>query len=182
MSSVPRTADPSDPGSLMSPRLLTRAFVALRVFTGLVWLSNGLAKAAHKGSYDLGVFSFGLIDTKAARGILTDAASKTQITPLGALYRHLVLPHWDLFAVVLTLSEIAVGIGLLLGVASRLAAVGGLLLIGPIWVMLWHRNLYLWEYPAEDLFPLVLLAIVPTGRVSGVDGRLAPRFGYRWPF
>lgn len=82
----------------------------------------------------------------------------------------------------MTLAELAVGIGLLFGIASRLAAVGGLLLIGPIWIMLWHTGLYLWQYPAEDLFPLVLLAIAPAGRHFGVDRRLVEKFGRRWPF
>jgi len=68
------------------------------------------------------------------------------------------------------------------GLATRLAAVGGLLLIAPIWVMLWHTGLYLWEYPAEDLIPLALLATVPAGRVGGLDSRLAPRLHQRWPF
>jgi uncharacterized membrane protein YphA (DoxX/SURF4 family) len=63
---------------------------------------------------------------------------------------------------------LAIGFGLPFGVATRLAAVGGLLLLVPIWVMRWHRGGYLWEYPAEDLFPLVLLAIVPAGRVGGL--------------
>jgi len=80
----------------------------------------------------------------------------------------------------LTLAELAVGVGLLLGIATRLAAVGGLLLILPIWIMLWHTTGYLWEYPL-DLFPLVLLAIVPAGRVLGVDRLIAARFRH-WPF
>ncbi|MGQ0774828.1 MAG: hypothetical protein ACT4NY_10490, partial [Pseudonocardiales bacterium] len=70
---------------------------------------------------------------------------------------------------------------LLLGIASRLAALGGLLLIAPIWVMLWNEPLYLWLYPA-DLVPLLLLAIVPTGRTAGLDRSLAARFRSRWPF
>jgi len=78
--------------------------------------------------------------------------------------------------------ELAVGLGLVVGLATRLAAVGGLLLIAPIWVMLWHTGLYLWEYPAEDLIPLALLATVPAGRVGGLDSRLAPRLHQRWPF
>jgi len=89
---------------------------------------------------------------------------------------------WGIFGAFLTVAELAIGIGLVFGIATRLAAVGGLLLIGPIWVMLLHTNLYLWQYPAEDLFPLLLLAIVPAGRLGGLDGRLSRRFGYRWPF
>jgi thiosulfate dehydrogenase (quinone) large subunit len=71
---------------------------------------------------------------------------------------------------------------LIFGVATRLAAVGGLLLLAPIWVMLWHTGGYLWEYPAEDLVPLLLLAIVPAGRVLGFDRQLAARYHSRWPF
>lgn len=93
-----------------------------------------------------------------------------------------MLPNWGFFSVFLTLAELAIGLGLIFGVATRLAAVGGLLLLAPIWLMLLQTGGYLWEYPAEDLFPLVMLAIVPAGRHRGVDARLAPRFGYRWPF
>ena len=96
--------------------------------------------------------------------------------------RDVVLPNWGSFGAFLTVAELAIGLGLIFGVASRLAALGGLMLIGPIWVMLWHTNLYLWEYPAEDLFPLLLLAIVPAGRTAGLDARLAARFGGHWPF
>jgi thiosulfate dehydrogenase (quinone) large subunit len=163
-------------------RLMARAFTALRIFTGLVWLSNGLAKVFEVGFYDWHYFSFNLITRGAARAIATDASRKTWITPLGAVYREFVLPNWEFFQYFLTCAELAVGLGLIFGVASRLAALGGLLLLVPIWVMLWHTGGYLWEYPAEDLFPLVLLAIVPAGRVLGFDRLLATRFHGRWPF
>ena len=163
-------------------RLMARAFTALRIFTGLVWISNALAKIFDVGNYDWGFFSFNLITLGAARGIATDASAKTYIAPLGALYRDVVLPHWGFFGAFLTAAEFAIGLGLLFGVATRLAAVGGLLLLTPIWVMLWDRGQYLWTYPAEDLFPLLLLAIVPAGRVLGFDKRLATRFHGRWPF
>ncbi len=163
-------------------RVFVRAFTALRIFTGLVWLSNGLAKLLDKGTFDWGFISFNLITRGSARFIADDASKKTYIAPLGAFYQHVVLPNWGFFGGLLTVAELAVGLGLVFGVATRLAAVGGLLLIGPIWIMLLHTGGYLWEYPAEDLFPLVLLAIVPAGRAGGLDGRLAARFGHRWPF
>jgi uncharacterized membrane protein YphA (DoxX/SURF4 family) len=165
---------------LIPCRALARGFAALRVFMGLVWLSNGLAKVTGVGVVDWGFFSFNLITRGTAQGIAADAASKTQIAPLGAFYRDVVLPNWGVFGVLLTVAELAVGVGLLLGIATRLAAVGGLLLIFSIWMMLWHTTGYLWEYPL-DLFPLVLLAIVPAGRVLGVDRAIAARFSH-WPF
>jgi len=162
-------------------RTLAGGFAALRIFIGLDWLSNGLAKLFDTGNYDWGFFSFNLITRDAARSITTNAAGKSQIAPLGAFYRDVVVANWGFFGILSTIAELAIGLGLLLGIATRLAAVGGLLLLTPIWVMLWHTNLYLWEYPL-DLFPLLLLAIVPAGRVFGLDHRLAARFHGRWPF
>ena len=133
-------------------RLMSKAFAALRIFTGFVWLSNALAKAFEVEVYDWGFFSFSLVTKGSAQSVATDAAMKTQIAPLAAVYHDLVLPHWGFFGTFLTVAELAIGLGLIFGVASRLAALGGLLLLTPIWVMLWHTSLYLWEYPAEDLF------------------------------
>jgi uncharacterized membrane protein YphA (DoxX/SURF4 family) len=178
------TASTTDPAveAGISHELMARAFAALRIFVGLVFLSNALAKIFDKANYDWGFFSFNLITNGAAQGIATDAAAKTNIAPLGALYQDFVLPNWGFFSLFLSVAELAIGLGLLFGVATRLAAVGGLLLLTPIWVMLWDRGQYLWTYPAEDLFPLLLLAIVPAGRIFGVDKSLAKRFGGRWPF
>ncbi len=148
---------------------------------GLVWVSNALAKVFSQGNVDWGFFSFNLITRDAAQRVATDAASKTQIAPLGTFYRDVVVANWGFFGIFQTLAELTVATGLLFGIATRLAAVGGLLLLTPIWVMLWHTNLYLWEHPL-DLFPLLLLAIVPAGRVFGLDHRLATRFRGRWPF
>ena len=181
MTGTPHATE-SAAGANSTHQLMARAFTALRIFTGLVWMSNALAKVFDIGNYDWGFFSFNLITLGAARGIATDASAKTYVAPLAALYRDVVLPNWGYFGAFLTAAEFAIGLGLLFGVASRLAAVGGLLLLTPIWVMLWDRGQYLWTYPAEDLFPLLLLAIVPAGRVLGVDNHLATRFHGRWPF
>jgi len=163
-------------------RSFIAGIVALRVFIGCMWMSNALAKVFERSHLDFGhVFSLSLIDRAVARGIATDAASKSRFPALRGFYKHVVLPRWGFFQVLLTVSEVAIGIGLLAGIATRLAAVGGLALIAPIWVMLFDVRLYLWDYPA-DLFPLVLLALIPAGRVAGIDRMLAPRFGGRWPF
>jgi uncharacterized membrane protein YphA (DoxX/SURF4 family) len=182
MTETARTTERQVVEAPSSYRVMTRAFTALRIFTGLVWLSNAIAKVIEVGSYDFGFISFNLVTKGVAQAIATDASSKTYIAPLGWFYQNVVLANWGFFSAFLTVAELAIGLGLIFGVATRLAAVGGLLLLGPIWLMLLHTGGYLWEYPAEDLFPLVLLAVVPAGRHRGLDGRLAPRFGYRWPF
>jgi thiosulfate dehydrogenase (quinone) large subunit len=181
MTDTVRTTEPAT-GAPSSYRVMTRAFTALRIFTGLVWLTNAVAKIIDVGNYDFGFISFNLVTRGVAQAIATDASSKTYIAPLGWVYQNVVLANWGFFGVFLTVVELAIGLGLIFGVATRLAAVGGLLLLTPIWLMLLHTGGYLWEYPAEDLFPLVLLAIVPAGRHKGFDHALAPLFGYRWPF
>lgn len=179
MTTAPTTAKAE--AAVASQHTLARGFAALRIFFGLIWLSNGLAKVFGVGAYDWGFTSFNLINLGAAQFIANDASSKTYLAPLGAFYQGVVLPNWGLFGPFLTVAELAVGVGLLFGILTRAAALGSLLLITPIWLMLLDTNQYLWLYPV-DLFPLLLLAIVPAGRTAGLDGRLAARLGTRWPF
>jgi thiosulfate dehydrogenase (quinone) large subunit len=170
------------PQYLAAPgRSAERGLAALRILFGLVYLSNAFAKLVDVSDFRIGPFGANLIARANARGILEGAARDTWIAPLGALYESLVLPNWGFFIAFLTIAEFAIGLGLLFGVATRLAALGALLLIGPIWVMLLDEGPYLWQYPVE-LVPLAILAIVPSGRTAGLDGRLAARFHGRWPF
>lgn len=181
MSSTIAVDEPAEVTARTSRRM-ANLFTALRIFTGLVWFSNGLAKLFNKGNYDWGFISFNLITRDAAKGIANNAADKSQIGFLSSIYHDLIVGNWGFFGIFLMIVELAIGLGLIFGVATRLAAIGGLLLLTPIWLMLLHTGRYLWEYPAEDLFPLLLLALVPAGRVFGVDRRLAARFNHRWPF
>lgn len=166
-----------------SHQSLARALAALRIFFGLIWLTNGIAKVIGVGSYDLGLATFGLLYLPQAEFIADDASSNTFLAPLGAFYQSVVLPNYGFFGTFLTIVEIAAGLALLFGALTRAAALGTLLLIGPIWVMYLASDAsqYLWTYPV-DLLPLLLLAIYPSGRTLGLDGRLAARFGDRWPF
>lgn len=174
----PAPVDTAVPGQ----RPMARAFAGLRIFVGLVFLSNAYAKATGVADYDWGFIRFNLITSEAARFIADGAARATDIGPLAAFYQGTVLPNWDTFGPFLIVAELAIGLGLLFGVATRLAALGGLLLLVPIWLMILPTGRYLWEYPAEDILPLTLLALIPAGRVAGLDRLLAPRLGGRWPF
>jgi thiosulfate dehydrogenase (quinone) large subunit len=167
---------------LVPVRLWGGGFAVLRILFGTVWLSNGLAKVFlnANSNLDWGFLSFNLINQPAARAIL-DGASRATFQPLRWIYHDFVLGNWGFFAWFLTIAELAAGLLLILGIAARLGATIGLLLIGPVWIMLLDTNLYLWEYPLE-LVPLLVLVIVPAGRVFGQDRKLAPRFGGRWPF
>ncbi len=162
-------------------RLLGLGMAALRILFGLIYLTNAFAKLIDVADYRFGPIGFNLIARDATRGILENAAQDTWIAPVGAFYQAVVLPNFGFFEPFLIVAEFAIGLGLLFGVASRAAALAGLALIGPIWLMLLDQGLYLWVYPVE-LAPLLILALVPSGRVLGLDARLAERFGGRWPF
>jgi uncharacterized membrane protein YphA (DoxX/SURF4 family) len=162
---------------------IARGLAAFRIFVGLVWLGNALAKVVNQGSYDLGVVSFSLISRDTARGLLESytGPESNATAPLKSLYRELVLANWGLFQWLLTAAELAVGVSLVLGVASRLGPLVALALIFPLWIMVLDNGRYLFEWPL-DIIPLAILAAVPAGRVWGQDAKLAARFGDRWPF
>ncbi len=162
---------------------LAHAFAALRIFFGLIWLSNGLAKLFNVGVFDLGFATAGLLWLPQAQSIADSSSSGTFLAPLGAFFQNVVLPNYGAFGVFLTIAEIMAGLALLFGALTRAAALGTLALIGPIWLMYLFSDAtqYFWTYPV-DLVPLALLAIYPSGRTWGLDGRLAARFGDRWPF
>lgn len=172
---------PSTAAPLVSPRVMNAGLAALRIGFGVNWLSNAIAKLIGKTDFGGGWFTFNLVDRGIAHGILQQATGSTPIAPLRGFYTDVVLANWGFFQWFLTLTELAIGLGLLLGIASRLAALGGVLLLTPIWLMLLGTNQYFWTYPL-DVLPLVLLAIVPTGRVAGFDRVLATRLTARWPF
>jgi uncharacterized membrane protein YphA (DoxX/SURF4 family) len=162
---------------------IARGLAAFRIFVGLVWLSNALAKVVNQSSFDLGVVSFGLISRDTARGLLETYTGPEShaIAPLKSAYRELVLANWDVFQWLLTTAELVVGVSLVVGIASRLGPLLALALILPLWVMNFDNSRYLFEWPL-DIIPLAILAAVPAGRVWGQDGKLAARFGDRWPF
>jgi uncharacterized membrane protein YphA (DoxX/SURF4 family) len=162
---------------------IAKGLAAFRIFVGLVWLGNALAKVVNQGSYDLGVVSFSLINRDTARGLLESytGPESNAIAPLKSIYTDLVLANWGFFQWLLTAAELVVGVSLVVGIASRLGPLLALALIFPLWVMVIDNNRYLFEYPL-DIVPLAILAAVPAGRVWGQDGKLAARFGDRWPF
>jgi hypothetical protein len=162
---------------------IAKGLAAFRIFVGLVWLGNALAKVVNQGSFDLGVASFSLISRDTARGLLESYSGPEShaIAPLKTVYRELVLANWGFFQWFLTAAELVVAVSLVVGIASRLGPLLALALIFPLWIMVIDNGRYLFEWPL-DIVPLAILAVVPAGRVWGQDRRLAARFGDRWPF
>ncbi len=139
----------------------------LRIFFGIVYLSNGLAKITGTSSVSLGPWRSFLINSDGARGILRHDAA-TSIGPYHDLVFNVILPHYSIFGAVVTAAEIAVGVGLLTGILGRLAALGGALLTLNVQVAAIGGGEWTYEYLVE-LVPLLYLAAVPSGHLRILD-------------
>jgi uncharacterized membrane protein YphA (DoxX/SURF4 family) len=159
-----------------------RGLAAFRVFFGLILLSNGLAKLLSFRTIDIGPYRSFLIDRPEARSILDFEVNRrggdgTDVPGLKAVVNDLVLPNWDAFQWLVTALEVGAGAALGLGLAARgaaLLALGQQLFLQLVYL---SSGRWMWEQPHEWV-PLLILALVPSGRVWGLDRR----FAARWPF
>lgn len=182
---IRRTQSDSDAAAQSEPavdaRQLARGLAVLRILTGAIWLTNGLAKLFDIKQVEIGPYVANLINRDVARFILDVEVNKNaqhKLPLVGRIANDLVLPNWELFSWLLTAVEITAGLLLVLGLASRL---GALLALGPatyLFFVYFANNRWMFEQPHE-VVPLLILALIPAGRWWGLDRRLA-RSG--WPF
>jgi uncharacterized membrane protein YphA (DoxX/SURF4 family) len=170
---------------------LARGLAVLRIFVGSIFLLNGLAKVFGWSAVNIGPYGSNLIDRGAVGFILDFEVNRnpaggspgTELPLLGSLVNDLILPNIDVFAWLITVVEVVVGLLLVLGLASRgaaLVALGQSLFLALVY---FSSNRWLFEQPL-DYVPAAILTFVPTGRVWGLDGRLSlarARAG-AWPF
>jgi uncharacterized membrane protein YphA (DoxX/SURF4 family) len=173
----------------LDPRGLARALAALRIFFGLILFSNGLAKLLSFTEVSIGPYKATLIDRPEARSILEFEVNRrggdgTDLPLLKTIVNDLMLDNWGVFQWITTALELGAGLALILGIATRaaaLAALGQQLFLQLVYL---SSGRFMWEQPHEWV-PLVILALVPAGRVWGFDARLLHR-GSRgfdhWPF
>lgn len=183
------------PPSVTDARLLGRALAALRIFVGLIALLNGLAKLFGWHNIRIGPYVANLINRDDARSILDFEVNKNPAggqpgtkLPLLPDIAKFMLDNWGLFGWGLTALEIGTGLLLVLGLATRaaaLAALGEQLFLALVYV---SSDRWLFEQPHEYV-PLIILALVPAGRVWGLDawaamrtGRTGPGLKASWPF
>lgn len=169
-------------------RGLGRGLAALRIFFGLILFANGLAKLLDFRSIELGPYKAFLIDRPEARSILDFETNKrgggTDVPLVESIVNDVILPNWDIFQWVVTALEIGAGAALILGIATRAAALAALAQQLFLQLVYLSSGRWAFEQPHEWV-PLAILALVPAGRVWGLDGRLAARRPRRfggWPF
>ena len=148
----------------------TRAIAVLRIFFGVVFLSNGLSKFVPGIAHLPG--GYYLIDSQGAKSIIQHNAAHHPVALYHDLVFNIMVPNWSVFGPLVGVAETTAGLLLVLGLASSLGALLAALLslhvqfsdaTGP----------WLYEYAVEWV-PLLCLVFMRAGRTWGVDGALAP--------
>ena len=184
---VLQTAGEGDRG--IDPIGLERGLAAVRIFFGVILLANGIAKVFEFRRVAVGDWwiTF-LIDRSFAREILDSLANRdrpgtSQLPGIKWIANEVILDNWSWFQWVLTATEVGVGTLLILGLATRGAALAGFGFQFFLALYYLPTNKWTFEQPHEYV-PLLILALVPAGRVWGLDALLTTRNPgmRRWPF
>ncbi len=174
---------PPDGGGYPDARSLGKGLAALRIFFGIIFFANGLAKLFSFRNIEIGPYRSFLINREESRRILEGEASRNEIATVKTLVNDFLLPNYGWLQWVITFVELGVGVLLIVGLASRGAALVGLGQQLFLQVLYLSSGRWMFEQPHEWV-PLLILALVPAGRVWGLDGRLLrqrPQLR-RWPF
>ena len=162
-------------------QLVTYGIAILRVGFGLVFLSNGIAKAT--GWDGIHPFPGFLIDYNGAKGILEFDVQTHPVGPYKDFIDNVVLENYGFFGVMLTITEISIGLMLVSGAFANIGAMTGAAFALHLNFANWDRNIWAWEYAVEWI-PLIALVLIGSGRYLGLDeasSKLLPPSLRRWP-
>lgn len=144
----------------------------VRIVTGLMWLSHGVPKFVNSAAF---LPPNGMMAAYVARGLQTaDPAYHTFLATV-------VQPNIGLFAELVRLGEVLVGISLVLGALTRLGGFVGILL--PLNYLAARGHLISSATLQSVDFAMAVLSFVafvlPTGRILGVDALFTKRVAAR---
>jgi len=137
----------------------------LRVYTGVFFLYYGFGKVRNPDfANGLAGFVSGRLENSAAF-----------IKPF---LESVVLPNNGVFAFLVAWGELAIGLALILGLATRWASVAGALMVGAFWATKGQGFLDAQNHDVIWFMIFIVLAAVHAGRVHSLDERLADRFRF----
>jgi thiosulfate dehydrogenase [quinone] large subunit len=138
------------------------ALLPLRAFLGGTFAFAGLQKLANPGFFD----------KSNPTSIQSQLASAVRVSPIHALVAHLT-SHAVLLGVVIALGEVTIGAATLVGLWSRLAAMGGMVLSFSLFLTVsFHSSPY---YTGSDIvfvFAWIPLLVAGAGGVLSADAVL----------
>lgn len=148
-----------------APALRLWPIAVLRVYTGLFFAWHGLRKLGRDNFAD-GLAGFLTSNLESSFGFYRP------------FVENVVLPNKGLFALLVAWGELAAGIALLVGLATRYAAFGAAFLVLNFW---FAKGQGLFDGQNHDvvwLAILLVLGLVPAGRIAGLDDGLADRLRF----
>jgi len=150
------------PAEILQGILARGALVLLRVYLGVVFLVDAVPEIREDGASRLGAF---VRDVGLEQGHLFYREFLSSV----------VLPHVDLLARLVTWGELLIGVLLVLGLLTRVAAAGAMLLAMNCMLA---KGEWFWTPSSSDAaFSLIALALLlgAAGRTLGFDRLLARR-------
>ncbi len=139
--------------------------LALRVYTGLFFAWNGFGKIS-RGNFADGMEGF----------------LNAQLDNSFAFYRpfieSVVLPNKAVFAAVVAWGEFAVGLAMIVGLATRYAAAVGAILVLNFWFAKGLPILAGTNHDVVWFVIFVVLGMVPAGKIAGLDNGLSDRLPF----
>lgn len=147
------------------PRLRLWPIAALRMYAGIFFAWHGLAKLRRDDFAD-GLAGFLSANLESAFGFYRP------------VIEGVVLPNKALFAGLVAWGELAAGVALLFGLATRYAAGAAAFMVLNFWFAKGQGLLAGQNHDVLWFVVLAVLALTPAGRVAGLDDGLADRFPF----
>ena len=141
------------------------ALLPLRAFLGFTFCFAGLQKLANPNFFN----------ANSPASIQAQLIASIRTSPVHQLLGHL-LSHAVLIGIVIALAELAVGLGTILGLWTRVAAIGGMVLAFTLFLTVsFHSSPYYTGADIVFLFAWVPLVLAGSGGVLSLDAILASR-------
>lgn len=137
----------------------------LRVYTGVFFLHHGFSKVK-RGNFADGMEGFLNMQLENTFGFFR------------GFVESVVLPNKALFGFLVSWGELAIGIALILGLATRWASAAGAIMVASFWFAKGQGFLEGQNHDVIWFVIFIVLAAVHAGRIYGVDERLASRFRF----
>ena len=139
--------------------------VMLRLYTGLFFAWNGAGKIS-RGNFADGMEGF------------LNAQLANSFDFYRPFIENVVLPNKSMFAAMVTWGELAVGIAMIVGLATRYAAAFGAILVLNFWFAKGMPILAGTNHDVVWFVIFVVLGMVPAGNIAGLDDGLSDKLPF----
>jgi thiosulfate dehydrogenase [quinone] large subunit len=137
----------------------------LRVYTGLFFAWNGISKIRRDNFAD------------GMQGFLESQAESTFDFYL-SFVQNVVIPNKAVFASLVSWGELAIGLAMIFGLATRYAAAAGVVMVLNYW---FAKGAGFFDGTNHDvvwLMIFIVLGTVPAGRIAGLDDGLSDQLPF----